>query len=496
MFYAAVGIKQIQAHLARSRHLWGRRGASDMLFYLTDVSGVADGIQRSDRNLWTVTEILSTHPGVALNPDAADTDGVVQLMSADRAKVEAAAREIAINVKLHLPAATVETSIREAATFVDTLRAERDAQPADNRAYPSSVIEFPLAHHCDECSSAMASGRITVREQQLRLCRDCASRAPGPRNVTLQRARETPVSGFMVEQRMLRDLKLNQVEDFKQLAKLGRLPEGHAPRTSTDNHIATIFADGNGLGALFDHLREDAIEKGNTGHLLDVSKRIKNATEDGLKAAIRSTLSPERDGAIMAAIPHILGGDDVLVSVPATRVWPFLRAFMTTMKDKLSDEAFEGAGSISFSAGVVICHQAFPIGDQVELAENLLRRAKKQVYGDGWTFAWQDVTNEGTSPGDRVLAMEDWPRLDELIHTAKNLGEERKGNTARATVRSELRIPDIETRSLRLRHLADRLGGAKDLFDLAFGNSWREGNVTDAHTSDLLAALSIMRWLA
>ncbi|GAA3879087.1 Cas10/Cmr2 second palm domain-containing protein [Tessaracoccus defluvii] len=495
MFYASVGVKQIQAHLARSRHLWGRRGASDMLFYLTDISGVADDIPVATRGLRTVREILEEHPGVVINIDSVDTDGVVQLQGPGRSAVEAAARAIAHNLKLHLPAASVETSIREAASSVAVLRAEREGEPASTTAYPPTVIEFPLAHHCDECSSAMASREVRVREQLLRLCGDCAARNEGPRNETLRSSATVPTSGFMVEQRMLRSLQLTQVQDFKQLAGLGQLPAEEARRTTTNNHIATVFADGNGLGGLFGHLRDEAIRDGSTRHLLEVSKRIKQATENGLRAAIETSRIAERDGKVMAAIPHILGGDDVLVSVPATRVWTFLITFMTTMQQLLGEDPYEEARSISFSAGVVICHQAFPIGDQVELAERLLRQAKWVEQGQEWTFAWQDVTNEGSQPLERVVRLDEWPRHEALMEAARHIGGEKGGNTARATLRAELRLPDIGARTLRLRHLADRMEGAEDLFNLAFGQEWRDEPVTDAHTRDLLGALSIMRWL-
>ncbi|QNP54825.1 hypothetical protein [Tessaracoccus defluvii] len=107
-----------------------------MLFYLTDISGVADDIPVATRGLRTVREILEEHPGVVINIDSVDTDGVVQLQGPGRSAVEAAARAIAHNLKLHLPAASVETSIREAASSVAVLRAEREGEPASTTAYP------------------------------------------------------------------------------------------------------------------------------------------------------------------------------------------------------------------------------------------------------------------------------------------------------------------------------------------------------------------------
>ena len=112
------------------------------------------------------------------------------------------------------------------------------------------MIEFPLAHHCDECSSDMASEETPVGETTTRLCGDCASRAPRKgRNRLLNWSRLGGVQqGFMVEQVMLRELRkqekfgnLKQVENFDELAQLGDLGS-EGSRTHTGNHVATIFA--------------------------------------------------------------------------------------------------------------------------------------------------------------------------------------------------------------------------------------------------------------
>ena len=52
------------------------------------------------------------------------------------------------------------------------IRAEDEDMAAETRQYPPSMIEFPLAHHCDECSSGMASEKTSVGEEPTRLCGD------------------------------------------------------------------------------------------------------------------------------------------------------------------------------------------------------------------------------------------------------------------------------------------------------------------------------------
>ncbi len=501
--FAAIGVKQIQGYLARSRRLWGRRGASDMLAYLTDTTGAADRIE--ERSFETAGEILQGFPGVTVNDEAVDVDSVLNIRGEDSGEVCKATEALALNLKLHLPAAHVNTSLREAACYRDVIRAEDEGTPATTRQYPPSTIEFPLAHHCDECSSGMASEETPVGDVTLRLCGDCASRAPGEgRNRLLNWSRLGVVQqGFMVEQVMIRELrkqekfgKLKQVEHFEDLAQLGDLGSDGS-RTHTGNHIATIFADGNGFGKLFRELRAAAAEsEDGLQELRRVSKAVKDATKQALQKAIEE-ITDDRVAAAnrMPAVPHILGGDDVLVTVPATRAWPFLIAFLKHLERESGSGAFGlGAGKVSFSAGMVICKLAYPIGDQVELAAALLRTAKEAVKGEGWSFAWLDVTNEGPKPSKRFRTLDCWGRIEELRDLARRLGDDERGNAARAALRQELRIRDEQERTLHLRHRAGRLPGAADLLNAAFGRNWERA--TNQGTEELLTVLNIMRWYA
>lgn len=108
--FASIGVSQIQGYLARSRRLWGRRGASDMLAYLTDTSGAADRIE--ERSFETAGEILQGFPGVTVNDDAVDVDSVLNIRGEDPGEVRKAAEALALNIKLHLPAAHVHTTFR------------------------------------------------------------------------------------------------------------------------------------------------------------------------------------------------------------------------------------------------------------------------------------------------------------------------------------------------------------------------------------------------
>lgn len=92
--------------------------------------------------------------------------------------------------------------------------------------------------------------------------------------------------------------------------------------------------------------------------------------------------------------------------------------------------------------------------------------------------------------------------MSELIGLASQVGSKAPGeaqtgnNAARSAIRQELAIPDPRLRTEHLRHLADRMDGAKDLFDRAFGSEWRHSIVSNSRIQDLQAVVNIMRWHA
>lgn len=489
MHYASIGINQVQAYLARSRRLWGRRGASDMLNYLT-----AREVEVSqDRDFRTAKEVLNVFPDVDFTEDAVDVDSVLNICGNNRRTVQKAAHALALNIKVHLPATHVTTTLREAANYREVIAAELNGSHAEKRVYPPSTLEFPLAHHCDECSSGMA----VAKRKDLRLCADCLSRdAPKPRNATLSSRRLE--QGFAAEQEILEKVsertgKLNQVKDLPDLAQLGNLGD-EGRRQQTDNHIATIFADGNGLGAFFSGLRHEAT-KSDEGleQLRETSRAIKDATNN---AMVESICEIRREGEQkMPAVPHIMGGDDILVSVPATRAWPFLFSFLGQMKQELRE--VKGAERISFSAGMVICKDEYPIGNQVELAEELIRHAKDKGQGKEWNFAWRDVTHDGPASPARCMTLERWYEFSDARQALERLGGPAGGNAARSTVAQELAISDPQQRRRHLAHLAPRLEGAAQLFMLLFPKGWESQHgpdIPEELCTELLDLINLTRW--
>lgn len=259
----------------------------------------------------------------------------------------------------------------------------------------------------------MATVRIT--DEDWRLCADCHARRtwaekdwPARHGPTRRRAVVTGSAGmvvgtFTVERRLMDALGVTvAVNDFGHLASLTR--RGHP------NHLATIAADGNALGAFFAGARAAISARADQGEatgtdrtaLRTLSCDVAETTWQALLAA--TTEVYELDDEHLPVIPHILGGDDVLVSVTADRAWRFVRRLLAAFAGDAVTSRLAAAATLlelqppTLSVGVVISHASLPFGQQVTLSAALLEQAKQAVGGHGFSVAWLDTTAEGVSP--------------------------------------------------------------------------------------------------
>ena len=117
----------------------------------------------------------------------------------------------------------------------------------------------------------------------------------------------------------------------------------------------------------------------------------------------------------LPVIPHIVGGDDLVVSVVADRAWRFtvsyLDAFRTYARDIPGAGEASGTALPSASAGLVFAHLKVPFRRAAELAAGRLRAAKRQFHGNSPAVAWLDVTRDGEQP---PAALRAWA-LDDLL---------------------------------------------------------------------------------
>jgi hypothetical protein len=380
--YLDAAVVRIQPYIARTPELSLRRGASWMITKATGDAAVDAWIRDSG-----VAQ-------VARNPEAGHADGVVTVTVLD-GTAESHARRLLLHLRQSIPGADLQASWGQAATYLEFRR----NQPPDGpglRALPP-VADFPLAETCESC-------RVDARDRSSEMCADCAARAAVAGH---RRARPRPgrqeTAGQEVDalgtERLVIDTvsqalgrKLRPARDMGDVAGLG-------DEFGNRNHVATVALDGNGMGGFFAALasHEDASIKKR------ISPEISAATRTALISA--ATAVARETDRFMPVIPHVLGGDDVVISVTADRAWPFTRAFLdgfaTAMQAAAERLALPGPlrqRLPSMSAGVVFAHAKFPYARAVRLAEDALRRAKRDTRGAEPAVSWLDVTADGEVP--------------------------------------------------------------------------------------------------
>jgi hypothetical protein len=377
--YLDAAVVRIQPYIARTPDLGLRRGASWMITKATGNDAVDAWIRETGARQ------------VARNPEAGHADGVVALTVPDGTAAGYATR-LLMHLRTLIPAADLQAGWGQAATYLEF----RGDQPRDGQSLRalSPVADFPLAKTCESC-------RADPCDRSSGMCADCTARSSvaGHRRARPREAghgaADHQVDALGTERLVIDAVgqavgrTLRPVGDMSDLAKLGA-------ESGNRNHVATIALDGNGMGGFFAALTgyEDTSIKQR------ISPEISAATRSALiSAACAIAQGTDRS---LAVIPHVLGGDDLVVSVTADRAWPFTRVFLEGFAAAMgaAAERLALSGQLrqrlpSMSAGVVFAHAKFPYARAVHLAEDALRRAKRDTRGAEPAVSWLDVTTDG-----------------------------------------------------------------------------------------------------
>jgi len=406
--YLDIAAVRIQAYLGRVPSLAGRRGASALLAAATSQATI-EGILAQASFAGTVT----------WNSAAGDVDGVVSLCLTDPNDVSVVVGLVASHLRSALPALDLEWSSGTGASYAEAyaqgMGPGHDTGTkalAPPQAALAPVTEWPLAALCEVTGTDSAQEKRWTGPDQVsrRVGRDALTR--------LQFGGDARSAARSIEDALHErvDSQLDRADDLGTLAEFG--PEDRRPA----NHLATIAIDGNAMGDLFARL----VASGSTSKDW-LSLSIKAATIAALDEATRACIRGGARG--FPVVPHVLGGDDVLVSVPALLGVTFARSFLERFAKAVFDEisandssllgALSPSPSPSASAGIVFAHAGTPFDQVTELAEGRLRSAKRAVEGREAALSWLDVTRDGMAvPGfHRPLT------LPELSHAAPILTE-------------------------------------------------------------------------
>jgi hypothetical protein len=409
--YLDIGAKRIQAYLARTPKLRGRRGASALL---------DNELLRS----WT-EHAWGGH--ARINGEGKQADGVLSLVFDDDDVTEPEVNDVVTETTALLqglaPGAEWEVRVRRAATYRAALRAGEKAErsghallPGEDQQVvpvPPAPAELPIVRFCEYCGvdAAVTEQPVEPGDPTLQpLCADCSRRLVEGGFRTDQRnwsettkakywqAKLAP--GGLAAERALQEgvsqslaAPAQVANEFEELARLGR---GDA------NHLCTIFVDGNRFGALFASLKDTGVS------LKKLSAALAAAVGEALRAATREVTFAS--DSCLPVVPHLIGGDDLLASVTADRAWDFVLAFLAEyhrqtgqLAVRYRHQAGKPIDTPTASAGLVFAHYKFPFASALDLAEAALKRAKLVHQARTAAVCWVDVTEDGPAlPEDRA----------------------------------------------------------------------------------------------
>jgi hypothetical protein len=365
--YMDVGISRIQEYINRTsgsdEHvLRKRRGASTMVAEATDVDALS--------------KALAVHGVIAQrNDETYDTEGVAHLLITDSGGLDETqiADLVLAWMREQVPAAYLEVSWAAGADFaavLDELRRQRES--GNSLVWLPRSRDEALSRRCKSCGMGTADHGSE--------CSDCRTREDkGQRGKS--RAEDVLTSA----------LNLKAVKDFGELAKL----PGRVDEAAKTNHLATVYADGNGVGALFKQLHDRPQLARELSELLDAA--TKAATIQAINALPTSGKLP--------AVASVVAADDIVITVPAAWGWQFALALHAAFDAEIQ-AGFEAASQDlqelegrkpSLSSGLVFSHYKSPIEIATIRAATCLRAAKKSVSGEEAVICWTDLTQESES---------------------------------------------------------------------------------------------------
>jgi hypothetical protein len=382
--YLTVAAVRIQSWLIRTPRLALLRGASAALTRQTARETLAKEL-----------------PAIDLDSDAGDVDGVVVAKVPADQPVHAVARTLTDHLGSNLPGVEWEAWWTEADNYVDACLQHDDGVHGGSFTVLPHLLDGTLATSCPGCRREPAGEKAVElpdgKWQQFGP--DCQVRwdhrfdvAGGPR------------------------LPGRQPQDFAELAREGGRAatadkSGAVGRRQSRNHLATIAADGNKIGELFRAINHG----GDPGLRKHAVTELDEATKTATYEALRSLADASK---VASGIRHYVGGDDVLVSVPASLAWTFCGHLGTAFERRVRGRLIEAASNTelpkavervlsqaSLGIGVVFAHYSHPFADTQSLAFAAMKQAKKLTRGESCAVSWLDLTVENATPERRAIPL-------------------------------------------------------------------------------------------
>jgi len=225
---------------------------------------------------------------------------------------------------------------------------------------------LPIHRRCESCGKRAAERWDEVRDEWI--CAICHQKREKGRG----------------ERRGFRDEFVDWAAE-RGLTVSGNLPMDLDTLAGSDGRIALLYADGNNMGDLLQLMPSPASYR-------HFSRVLEKATQDALFSALLSVFGEERLKGTKEALPFeiiALGGDDIVVIVPAQYGWALALQVLHEFKRhegivQLEEELRQRLGdvlrhpvSLSLSAGLAIADVKYPVSFLLSLTEGLLKEAKR-----------------------------------------------------------------------------------------------------------------------
>ena len=431
--YLVVSAIRIQSWLVRAPRLRLIRGGSLALADRTRhgaIDGILDAAGFESRT----------------SSEGGDIDGVVVIDVDENDDAEKVAAFVADHIHEGLPGIQISAWSAEAESYVhaheswsDDVLGGSGSGSIERFIFLPSRIDLPFTRKCVGCGVEPAGVGAYDDDYKGWLGADCTER---------RRSADAKVEE---DRRLAQGSRMReQAKDFDELAAVGA-QAGREPlgRGQFDNHLATVAADGNNVGNLMRSL---------IGHYKNSQGAVRRVLHDLLEhfpelldTCTREAVAEAKDAATdgtdttVPVATHFIGGDDVLLSVTAARVWTLVDVLMRAFDKKVEalasgdlrtktappdggwslaevDAAVRGLDgedrasaekaveqlrsdirALSLGVGVTIADSAHPFSDAQQLAFAALKQAKALTRGEKSAVCWIDLAAESQIPAERVV---------------------------------------------------------------------------------------------
>lgn len=377
--FVNVGVVRVQEYILRTsgadeRQLQRRRGASRMIAAATKAERFRPlGLTPND-------ETYEVEGVVHLKLDIAPDIGITASPNIVAAQALQALRE-------ELPHAHLVASWAAAESYAEAAKPLKEAFTGGSNNRVVSIP--PLREDPDQSSCRMCGIGVVDRDRSApdkSECLDCQQRL----EMGARHSGGSP-EDLLIELFAERGHVLNRARDLTELAHASTLAG------SKRNHLATVYADGNSMGALFDRVTpEDA-------------PQLSRAIDDAIHHAVTTGINAILPGCSTSTFPAwvtTLAADDAVVTVPASVGWRFVTALVEAFNSAMAKDptvtalkrADDQIPIPTLTAGIVFSQVKSPIETAIRAADGAMRIAKRRYPGRG-AIGWGDLTvsSEDTS---------------------------------------------------------------------------------------------------